>query len=162
MKAAIFHILFNFSLSETTISDLSLNTVSNMSEKEVLTTFAMNLEVDASTTNSNFSTNMLVGNSTNDITNDDEECGNRKKCRVVLTPIVDMSIPVDESKDTLGKTGTDFASIKSPKKSRDSILTDIATIDPDIDVHFIKNHFMKNNMKKKAMSYSLLFLIIIK
>ena len=160
MKALIFHILFNFSISETTISDISLNT-SNMSE----TTFAMNLEVNVSTTNSDFSTNMLAGNTANDITDDDEECGNNMNCRVVLTPIEDLSIPVDESKDTLGKTGTKLQEILTPitsqKKTRDNISKDTATIDPHVDVHFIKNHFKTNNVKRQAMSYSLLFLIII-
>ena len=156
MKALIFHILFNFSISETTISDISLNT-SNMSE----TTFAMNLEVNVSTTNSDFSTNMLAGNTANDITDDDEECGNNMNCRVVLTPIEDLSIPVDESKDTLGKTGSNYASITSPKKARDNISKDTSTIHPDVDVNFIKNNFI-NTVKKQAISYSLLFLIIIK
>lgn len=156
MKALIFHILFNFSISETTISDISLNT-SNMSE----TTFAMNLEVNVSTTNSDFSTNMLAGNTANDITDDDEECGNNMNCRVVLTPIEDLSIPVDESKDTLGKTGSNYASITSPKKARDNISKDTSTIHPDVDVNFIKNNFI-NTVKKQAISYSLIFLIIIK
>ena len=156
MKALIFHILFNFSISETTISDISLNT-SNMSE----TTFAMNLEVNVSTTNSDFSTNMLAGNTANDITDDDEECGNNMNCRVVLTPIEDLSIPVYGSEDTLGKTGSNYASITSPKKARDNISKDTSTIDPDVDVNFIKNNFI-NTVKKQAISYSLIFLIIIK
>ena len=161
MKAVIFHILFNFSISETTISGRNLNTVSNMSEKEVLTTFAMDLEVNVSATNSNFSTNMLAGNTANDITDDDEECGNNMNCRVVLTPIEDLSIPVDESQDTLGKTGANYASITSPKKARDNISKDTSTIHPDVDVNFIKNNFI-NTVKKQAISYSLIFLIIIK
>ena len=167
MKALIFHILFNFSISESTISDINLNTVSNMPEKDILTTSAMNQEVNVSTTNSNFSTKMLAGNSSNDITDDDEECGNNKNCRLVLTPKVDMSVPVDESYDTLGKTGTNYVSIsnpENPKRARDNkSAKDTSTIDPDVDVNFIKNNFKGNNsVKKRAMSYSLLFLIIIK
>ena len=85
MRAVTFFILFNFSTIEATISDSNLTKASNMSEKNPT-------EINVSVINSNSETHTPAGNSTIDF-------------HLVLTPIKDLSVPVEKPTETFGTTG---------------------------------------------------------
>ena len=85
MRAVTFFILFNFSTIEATISDSNLTKASNMSENNPT-------EINVSVINSNSATHTPAGNSTIDF-------------HLVLTPIKDLSVPVEKPTETFGTTG---------------------------------------------------------
>ena len=85
MRAVIFFTLFNFSTLETTISDSNLTKASNMSEKNLT-------ETNVSGINSNSATHTPTENSTIDF-------------HLVLTPIKDLSIPVEKPNETFENMG---------------------------------------------------------
>lgn len=83
MRAVTFFILF--STIEATISDSNLTKAANMPEQNLK-------EMNVSVINSNAATNTPVADSTID-------------SHLVLTPIKDLSVPVEKPNDTLAKTG---------------------------------------------------------
>lgn len=161
MRAVIFFILLNFSTLEANISDSNFTKASNMLGK-VRTTFATITEMNDSVINSISETNTPAGNSTIE-----HPCKIPEKCkkdRLVLTPIEDLSVPVEEANDTFGKMGkfTSSHRFRPPKKSRDNIQTATGTIDPDFDPYHFSKNYRTNPVQNVAISYSLLILIMMK
>ena len=151
MRAVGFFLLLKISISQTSLSNLITEKASNMSEKGMLTTSAMIAEVNLTTPKS--TTNTLVKNSTIDFS--------VMKTRLVLTPIKDLSVPVEEPEDILGKMSGKSNSRKRPKYSRDNIQTATGTIDPDFDPYHFNRNYRTNTVKNQAISYSLLILMFL-